>query len=815
MCCVILFLYRAEPEVLEVSAPPTPPPTPPPPLFQKCSLPLPLLDSDLLHKFFAHLQATKQAHNDEVLLHVLWCSCVVWSSPDHERDVAVLVTSKSVHILTVTSTYRSAFSWKTNNLPLVPSHSVAFSELKQVLIGLQNQLLRLETSHLEGVTVLLIHDAEHTAILAETLKAAMDSEQVKYNVYTSTELQKNHITGDVCSIIMLDEVDEFVLKKQLVQEDVVDQLSSQQATSYSTTQSTEESIQAKVISTAAATKILGYFCVSLMQEGGTKFCYRTLVITDEKLFMCDEDHLCWPPPLSMNVTPITNKVQVLQSELLSDVAKLEVCREPCLVGDTRNGVYEVVILFSHIGEFGEKSETGWYFCLHGISQFESFVAVIESSPKPVHVGSITSLLWPELASRYPSVNMKTFSTVVSAKTVPATSKTHTTDCDVKINLNEVSFDKQQEYFHQYVSQFPKQEKVKFTFSCMCIPFTAPNNKIQTFIFVSTKAIYLLTDPYSMKQWIEDGGKCPFTSHSYGNPEHDRPLCFQYIAFQKLKDINIGLFFQFFRINGGDSSNTFTFITQNYDITNNFLEALPSMRPREDSVDDSFTRLLTQYSNNRHKTDKGRPFSTPLPVNNVTDDIIVCKTTYQEPNTLLSTLSEPQAEDAMILKYMVVELTDDTTTITCSMVLTAHKLYIVGEDYIHWPPLSFALLPEIPQFSILKSCTLHDIVRVETKRRQACSFTIVCTEGKLKLPNNPPPLELSDDDSLISELMESIKIDKAVKRLSHSATASISAIRGLVTWHLTVQSYEERERFLRVLATAYEDVKHEKLLVTVN
>jgi len=701
----------------------------------------------------------------------------------------------------------------------VPSHSIAFSELKQIVIGLEKQSLRLETSHLEGITVLLIRNAEHTSYLTETLKAAMDGEQVKYTIYTSAELQKSRITGDICSIVVLDETDECILKRQLVQEDVIDQLSLQHATSYSTTLSPEESIQAKVIATAATTRVHGYFCVSLLQEGSTDFFCRTLVITDEKLFMCDEDHLCWPPPLSMNVIPITNKVQVLQSEQLSDVTKLEICREPSLVGDIRNGVHEVVVIISHTGEFGEKTETGWYFCLQGVSQLESFVTAIESIVS-VPMGSTTNLLWPELTNRYPSVNFRIFSTVPSAKTVSTlpqkASSVTISDTDKKVDLNEVTFDKQQEYFHKHISQFPSQEKVKFTFNCVCIPFTASNTKIQSFIFVSTQAVYLLTDPQSMKQWIEDGGKCPFASHLYGNAEKcDRPLCFQYIAFQQLRDINIGLFYQFFRISGGNASNTFTFITQNYDITSKFLEALPSMRPREDSVDYSFTKLLTQYSIDRHKTDKGRPFSTPLPIKSEAEDVIICKMIYQEPNALLSTLHEsPMVEDIMILKYMVVESTDDNTTITCSMVLTAHKLYIVGEDFIHWPPLSFALLPESPQYSILKSCTLHNIVRVETKRRQACSFIIVCTEGKLKLPDNPPPFELSDDDSLISELMESIKIDKAVKRLSHSATASISAIRGLATWHLSVKNYEERERFLRVLATAYEDVKHEKLLVTV-
>ena len=118
------FFCRAEPEVLEVSAP-APPPTPPPPFLQKCSLPLPMLDSDLMHKFFAHLQATKQVHNDEVLMYMLWCSCVLWTSPDHEKDVTVLITSKSIHFLNITSTYKSSFfSWETDNLPLVPSHSI-------------------------------------------------------------------------------------------------------------------------------------------------------------------------------------------------------------------------------------------------------------------------------------------------------------------------------------------------------------------------------------------------------------------------------------------------------------------------------------------------------------------------------------------------------------------------------------------------------------------------------------------------------------------------------------------------------------------
>jgi len=679
------------------------------------------------------------------------------------------------------------------------------------VVGLFKQSLRLETSKLDETVVLLTHNTDHTVNLSETLKAAMDAENIIYNIFTTTELQQQRITGDCCTFIVLDEMDESVLKRQLVQEEVVD---SQLTTSYSITLSTEEKLQTKILATADTVTVRGYFIVSLMQAVSKEFCYRTLVITNEKIIMCDEDHLHWPPPLSMNVTPTTNKIQVLQSELLTDISKLELCKEPHLVRGTRDEIYEAFLLFTHVGEFGEKSQTGWYFCLQGSAELEAFISTMESSSVTVH--STSSSMWSELSSRNPTVNIRDFSPV-SAKITPLSPIVNSTNSSVDMieSLADVSPEKQQEYFHKHISQFPNQERIKLTFSCPCIPFTTPNSNLQAFVFVTSQALYLLTDPHSMKCWMEGGGKCPFAIHSYGDLQcSNKLLCFQYVTFQQLRDVCVGLFFQYVRISGGNSSNTFTFMTQKFDLTNAFLEALPNSHHQiEDSCDNSFTQLVTQYTINQlHNTDKGRPHSVPLP--NSTKDNLIFKTTYQEPNTLLSILGEMQNEPVMILKYMIVGLKDDATKTTCSMVLTNCELYIIKEDYVHWPTPPFTCFPPSSQYSILKSCLLNNIVRVETKRTETSDFTVVCMGSELKLPNQVPSVGLSDDDNLVCELMQKIKIDKEVKRLSHSATASLSAVRGLTTWHLSVQNYEDRERFLQVLATAYEDVKKEKLLVTV-
>ena len=783
----------------EVEIPPPSPPTPPPPIFQKCSLQKPTLGSDLLSKFFSKLPAI----GEELLLYIKWCNCVQWSSPDYEKDVGVFVTNKSIRILCITDTYKSSYSWETENLPLVPLHSILFTELRQVVVGLFRQSLRLETSKLEDVIVLFTHNVEHTTNFAETIKAAMDTEHIKYNVFTTTELQQQRITGDDCTFVELDEVDESALKTQLVQEEVVD---SQLATCYSTTSSTGETLQTKILATADTTTVHGYFIVSLMQTVDEQFYYRTLVITDKKMIMCDEDHLHWPPPLSMTVVPTTNKIQVLQAELLSDISKLELCPEPQLVRGVREDMYEVYLLFTHIGEFGEKSRTGWYFCLQGSAELEQFISIMESNSVTIH--NTSSSMWPELSSRNPTIGLQEFLPVGSTKTTASSNIKSPIDV-IENQLADISYKKQQEYFNKHVSQFPN-ENIKLTFSCTCIPFTTPNLNLQVFVYISSQAVYLLTDAQSMKQWMDGGGKCPFASHSYSNLQSN--LCFQYITFQQLKDVCVGLFYQYVRISGSNPSSTFTFMTQQFDLTNAFLEALPSSDQKiEDSFDDSFTQLVTQYS--FHKTDKGRPYSTPLP-NSIKNDAIHFKTSYQEPNALLSILGESQSEPVMILKYMIVRVKDDVTNVVCSMVLTNHNLYVINEDFVHWPTPPFTCLPSQSQYSIYKSCALHDIVRVETKRRQTSDFTVVYMGGELKLPNQVlPSMELSDDDSLVSELMQTIEIDKEVKRLSHMATASRSAIRGLTTLCVSVQNYEDRERFLQVLATAYEDVKKEKLLVT--
>ena len=785
----------------EVEIPSPSPPTPPLPIFQKCSIQKPTLDSDVLNKFFSKLPAI----GDELLLYIGWYGCMQWSSPDHEKDVGVFVTNKSVHVLCITDTYKSSYSWENENLPLVPLHSIPFTELRQVVVGLFKQSLRLETtSKLEDIIVLFTHNAQHTINFAETIKAAMDAERIKYNVFTTTELQQQRITGDDCTFVELDDVDESALKRQLVQEEVVD---SQLATCYSTTSSTGENLQMEILATADTITVHGYFVVSLMHTVNEQFYCRTLVITGKKMIMCDEDHLHWPPPLSMTVVPTTNKIQVLQAELLSDIAKLELCQEPQLVRGVREQMYEVFLLFTHIGEFGEKSQTGWYFCLQGSAELEQFISIMESNSVTIH--NTSSSMWPELSSRNPTIDMREFLPVSNTKTTASSSNVKS-PINAMENLADVSYKKQQEYFNKHISQFPNQENVKLTFSCACIPFTTPNLNLQVFVYISSRAVYLLTDAQSMKQWMEGGGKCPFASHSYSDLQCLN-LCFQYITFQQLKDVCVGLFYQYVRISGGNPSATFTLMTQKFDLTNAFLESLPSSEHKiEDSFDDSFTQLVAQYS--FHKTDKGRPYSSPLP-NSMKHDAIHIKTSYQEPNALLSILGESLSEPVMILKYTIVRSKGDVTDLFCSMVLTNRNLYVINEDFVHWPTPSFTCLPAQSQYTIHKSCALHDIVRVETRRGQSSDFTVVCMGSELKLPNQVPSMELSDDDSLVSELMQTIEIDKEVKRLSHMATASRSAIRGLTTWCVSVQNYEDRERFLQVLATAYEDIKKEKLLVT--
>ena len=499
---------------------------------------------------------------------------------------------------------------------------------------------------------------------------------------------------------------------------------------------------------------------------------------------------------------------MLQAELLTSIVKLELYREPQLVGGTRDDIYEALLVFMHVGEFGEKSESGWYFCLQGSAELEQFISVMESSSVTVHIAS--SSMWSELSSRNPTVEIKDFSPV-STEIMPASSNISPNSS--AHNLSDVSSEEQQEYFHKHISQFPNQESIKFTFSCLCIPFTTPNLNLQVFIYITSQAVYFLTDPQSMKQWMEGGGKCPFVSHSFDLQHSNRPLCFQYVIFQQLKDICVGLFFQYIRISGGNPSNTFTLMTQKFDLTHAILDALPSNHHEiEKSCDNSFAQLVTQYSSSVSELQKGRSYLTP-PANSVADDAIHFKTTYQGHNTLLSTLGQAHNEPAMILKYMIGKLKDDSTDVLCSMVLTNHKLYIVNEDFVHWPTLPFTYVPSQSQYSVLKSCSLHDIVRVETKKRQNSNFTVVLVGSELKLPNQAPHMKMTDDDSIVSELMDKIKIETEIKRLSLMATASHSAIRGLTTWHLSVQNYEDRERFLQVLATAYEDVKKEKLLVT--
>ena len=497
----------------------------------------------MLHKFFLQLPGAA----DEVLLYIEWCSCVKWSSsPDFEKDVGVFVTNKSIHILGITDTYKSSYSWENEKLPLLPLHSIPFTKLRQVVVGLFKQSVRLETNKLEDIVILFTHNADHTTSFSETLKAAMDAENIKYNIFTTTELQQQRITGDDCTFVELDETDECVLKRQLVQEEVAD---SQLATCYSTTLSTGESLLVKIHATADAITIRGYFTVSLIQTVSKEFYCRTLVITDEKIIMCDEDHLHWPPPLSMTVIPTTSKIQVLQAELLTSIVKLELYREPQLVGGTRDDIYEALLVFMHVGEFGEKSESGWYFCLQGSAELEQFISVMESSSVTVH--NVSSSMWSELSSRNPTVEIKDFSSV-SAKITTESSNINSikSSIDTLNDLSYVSSKEQQEYFHKHISQGPDEESIKFTFSSMCVPFTTPNLNLQVFIYITSQAVYFLTDPQSMKQWMEGGGKCPFASHSFDLQHSNRPLCFQYITFQQLKDICVGLFFQYIRISGG-------------------------------------------------------------------------------------------------------------------------------------------------------------------------------------------------------------------------------------------------------------------------
>ena len=396
------------------------------------------------------------------------------------------------------------------------------------------------------------------------------------------------------------------------------------------------------------------------------------------------------------------------------------------------------------------------------------------------------------------------------------------------NLASMTGEELVNYFHSQVALIGggTTEELTHVMWSMVTPYTASFQEITSCVLLSTKAIYFMSDD------APKGRKSPLppwkthnrhksdsviaTSKKYLDPHHSsgilclgspavdskgqrRVRVYFTLSLKELRQVNIGLFDQSFRLAGDEGNTVFACITRDNTVTETFVKCLmdvlsgiiPSPSPDVTSSDSEPDLYKTfghsvSHSESLEFVHAGR-VRFVYPSEDAVSDV-----TYLMVENVRG--KKPKPQDVKILFYLLlfqIDVLSPEADIDLdfskgkprTLILTNSHICLTIEDHVSYPLPEFTKgLPENPNFEVT------DVRNLEFLRRVVMSdFT-------------------SHDMTLVfADETEEIVVDlKREHYASDGATVTEAAAIAEVRWTLVIQNMRDRDRLLKLLCRQWSE-----------
>ncbi|XP_045435061.1 nischarin isoform X13 [Pipistrellus kuhlii] len=348
-----------------------------------------------------------------------------------------------------------------------------------------------------------------------------------------------------------------------------------------------------------------------------------------------------------------------------------------------------------------------------------------------------------------------------------------------------------EFFHSSIAEVENEELRHLMWSSVVF-YQSPGLEVTACMLLSTKAVYFV---------LHDGLRRHFSeplqdfwhqkNTDYNNSPFHISQCFV-LKLSDLQAVNVGLFDQYFRLTGSSPAQVVTCLTRDSYLTHCFLQHLmavlsslertPSPEPVDKDFYSEFGNKTTGKMENYELVHASRVKFT-YPSEEEVGDLTF---------TVAQTMADPGKAPALsILLYVQAFQVGTPPPGRCrgtlrpkTLLLTSAEIFLLDEDFVHYPLPEFAKEP--PQ---------RDRYRLDDGRRVRDLDRVL-----MGYQTYPQALTLVFDDVQGHELMGSVTLDHFGEAPEGLARAGQGRE---VQWQVFVPSAESREKLISLLARQWE------------
>ena len=755
--------------------------------------------------FLKHATLT-EAPQDVVL--TIWAGCLPYLFPEEELPTCLVMTNINIFLFRIFlpengSSQTLPKTVKEMKELLHCFYSFSLESVKEVVIGLYDQSFRIEVSDEgpRGTFVFLTRHASKTAQFLESFCSITGIDSA--TDVTSLRGRRSFLAEefDLPAVVYPDEKKISALKQQLASQEL-------------TPLDDRENLISYCIVDEADPEMMSFDDVTSNADVPASR-IRSLVLTNVRLFLCEEDHVHWPLPSFVRTEPATPEWVVIDAESVNSIIGINLW-EDSSQKLTLAGRYGISLSFEDSvtalteDTLREVVTKAWNLIFDSLSEREQFVrslsclwknqydqeltmtytkfSPLKCDPSPDSLSVSSSKDLKKEHSRIPSGNI--------AVVVPSNRPINSPEILAGLEPNRFK-----DYFQRRIALDDEEkddEMPLFLMHAGLIPYLFPENEISVAVIVSFTHIYLVINEENQKLLNAD---TPINDREASNA-----LCFRELCIQDLRQVVVGLFDQTIRLEATGPETTFTLVTRDHGNTNNFLQnlmdnlLLQSPSPDENGVGPSSrikrhettsVQIYKLYKQDDSEEELKTEFIHP---NSNTEFVYPSDETLDKLKSEIihfirhkSSFVDQDAEFGMLIYSLVFAETEDGV-LPCTLVVTEEFLCLIKEDHVNYPlPLFVKALPETPQYQIADVRLIAAIFRIEFQDLVTGAFSIVFNRAVVdpyRYDERFKTAPVEDDYSLVTD----VNTDRRV----HEE-------QGNLVWKLRTQTYTEREKIFTVIS----------------
>ena len=764
------------------------------------------------NSFLKHVTDDVEQHKQNILS-VLWVGCLPYLFPDEEIPVAVVITTINIFLFRVFSTSeddtlpnkQQAF----DSMTLLEEamhcfYSFPIKSLREVVVGLFDQGIRLEVQEegARGTFVLLTRDANKTGQFLDVLTSLVD-------VKTGRDVAE--ASDHKVNVVYPDESKINAFKAQLEEQEIASFDARENLISYCIVYQARENPSRK-------------------DDFDEKCSYylRSLILTNKRIFLCDEDYVHWPLPSFIHSAPFTPQWVVDDLNHVEGVVGIDLWEDQ---KQTLRGNYGLSLTFernsSPQNEEEDDEDEVWEISFQCATEREQLVRSLASIWK----NSFGQDLKVTKSNRLRSTKDQ-LSTTTSHQHVRGHAKKPSGNIAIPSNQSVespemfVSIDRTRlnELFKNKIAQGEEDEcGVQYVACLGCKPYTFPDVEVKVAVLLSKHKIYLICSAKDRK-YIQ--ANIQFEDH-----EASSSLYVTSIEISELQQVVVGLFDQCLRLETGFPEATFVLVTRDFDRTNEFIQRLSQailslpkkMNVLEDGSNseevsrENAAQIFQMFKKEDESSKSYYPKSEFIHPNSSikfvypSDELLQKLRIKIKDYISLMDLFPMDNEFGVLLYALIFQKENDVET-PYTFVASETFVCLINEEHASYPlPLFVKELPDKSQYEISDVRLISSLLRVEFNDFHSGEVTLIfnaCAVDPTKYGDRFKMGSVEDDVCYVTD------VNAMTSQSEKKSQQDEGVDEKLLKWRLVAHSYAEREKIFDVLSKMWSNIFPGKTLPVI-